>query len=238
MELKSTVLLVMAMVIGIFMGHELTLRSAIPVQVMVQPSVSEVSVKVPQSAAPVVNVSSKTPDINVMVPASAAPIVNVTTPPATVKVIQTQVTPEAIKIPEKVDSLQPVPDLPPPAAAPFVPTKIEDLYGLADKFISCYCMCRSIDETEFRSKWLKKYTNGLDTAMMDDNTTEQSYINRLVIAKRGCFNLDKASKEDVIEACFILLRFRDTNLTILSALRDKATPDMLLKAVGVLGSNP
>lgn len=240
-EFKNTILLIMALLVGVFVGHELTLRSSIPVKVYVQPSSSEVNVKVPQSQ-PVVNVSAAAPEIKVMPATTTAPVVNVSTPPAVVNVIRENKAEAPDSNPKPKDGrvesnprlLEQAPDQP-PTSSPFVPTKIEDLYGLADKYISSYCMGQSIDEVEFRQKWLKKYLDGLETSMQDSNsTTEQRFLNSRVIAKRGCFNMEKASREEVVEACFLLLRYRDTNLVILSALRENATPDMLMKAVAVL----
>ena len=121
---------------------------------------------------------------------------------------------------------------------PAQPT-LDTLYQLATSYIDSYCKKQGLDPIAENRKWYKKWKSGLDQAVADNiDSGEQSYINRVVIAKRDYFNIERATPERVVEACRLMLRYRDGQLAWLQAMKDAMTADNLRKTVAFLAVGP
>ncbi|HEY3319806.1 MAG TPA: hypothetical protein VGP72_04945 [Planctomycetota bacterium] len=116
---------------------------------------------------------------------------------------------------------------------------LDTLYRHAENYIEAYCRKNGVDPKEEDRKWNNAWRRSVDQAISDNiDSGEQSYINRIVIAKRDYFNIDKASSEKVVEACRIMLRYRDGQLAWLEAMRGALTEDNLKKTVSFLSAGP
>jgi hypothetical protein len=114
---------------------------------------------------------------------------------------------------------------------------IETLYTSAEKYIESYCVLHKLNPQVEAKKWNKDWCLKVEQAMIDDiDSSEQSFINRQVITKRDYFRLEKTTPEKVVEACRILLRYREAQLTWLQALQDAMTQENLRKSVTFLAA--
>lgn len=116
---------------------------------------------------------------------------------------------------------------------------LEALYGSAERYIEAFCRKKGLDAQAENRKWLRRWTSSLTQAIKDDTDgSEQSYINRILLAKRDCFNMDKTAPEKTVEACRIMLRYRDAGLSWPSALRNALTPELMLHTLQFLSAGP
>lgn len=123
------------------------------------------------------------------------------------------------------------------------PVRDEDLsldllYALSTKYVDAYCMKKGLNPADETKRWMKRWMDNVEQAMYDGDSSEQQYINRVTIAKRDCFNIEKAAVDKVVEGCRILLRYRDGNFTWLSAMREALTRENLKKTLVFLNAGP
>lgn len=248
---------------SIVVGHIVTVRSNIPTQVNVAATPPNVDMKpeVHVTSAPV-TVHPATIEVNV--PQQLPPTVNVTPQAPIVTLVnklqngELRLEPSKDSSPAKLETPKPpaplpaaVPALAKPAVtplgssstekeAPKAPVKsltIDDLYAAAEKYLDVHCRKNSMDPQKEREKWEKKWRDDLNQAVADNSATdEQNYINRVVVEKRDCFDIEKATPEKIVEGCRILLRYRDGKLALLSALQEKVTSENLQKTITFLAA--
>jgi hypothetical protein len=258
------VMITLIVLVSIGVGHVVTTRSDRPTNVTVASAPPRIDVNVPQSQAPQVNVSSSPAKVDVNVPSAPAPTINVTTPPAVVTVVQrngdehaeTPAAKAAAKPSVKeVVKESPTPAAPLPVKPPEPPQAIkasfiqetkspaqedltlDTLYKYAERYIESYCAKRSLDGAAEAKKWDTKWKQGLEQAMKDNtDNDEQSYINRMVIMKRDCFDLEKATPEKIVEGCRLMLRYRDGQLAWLQAMKDAVTSENMKKTLAFLSA--
>ena len=116
---------------------------------------------------------------------------------------------------------------------------LDTLYHCANTYIESYCRKHGLDPVNETNKWDRKWHSGLEQAIADNiDTGEQSYINRMVISKRDYFNVEKTSPDKIVEACRLLLRYRDGQLAWLQAMKDAMTKENLKKTVAFLAAGP
>jgi hypothetical protein len=249
-------LLTLVVLSSIYVGHAITVTSNVPTPIHVSSAAPKIEVNVPQAPAPKVEVTSAAPKVDVHVPAGAPPTVNVSTPPATVTVLDKR-DPEskafvvpvsapaaspAVPIPAKFEQTTPavVPDAQgaAPVAVKAADVKdLETLYAYAERYIESYCRKNGLDPAAESKKWQTKWSSQVETAMRDGTANdEQAYINRVVVDKRDCFDLDKATPEKIVEGCRLMLRYRDAKLTWIQAMKDAATIENLQKTVAFLAA--
>lgn len=119
------------------------------------------------------------------------------------------------------------------------PLSINTLYECANQYIETYCLKNGLNPAAEARKWNRMWQANVEQAINDNiDSGEQSYINRIVIAKRDCFNIEKASPEKIVEACRIILRYRDGQLAWLEAMKEALTQDNLKKTVAFLNAGP
>lgn len=240
------IMLTLIVLASIYTGHYITTLSDRPTNVHVASAAPKIDVNVPQALAPHVTVSPSIAKIDVNVPNQPAPIINVSTPPAVVTVLDK-------REPEKPIAAPPVPKAAPapiPVAAPapangsaVAPSfKDEDLtldtlYLYAEKYVESYCQKNNLDPVKEKEVWFKKWKQASDQAITDGtDSSEQSYINRVVIQKRDCFDIEKATPAQIAEGCRIMLRYRDGKMAWLQALKDAATNEHLKKTLVFLAA--
>jgi len=235
---------------SMFIGHVITTRSDRPTNVVVTPAVPKIDVNVPQGPAPRVEVTAATPRVDVNVPQAAPPTINVSTPPAVVTVIRegekvekpvmtppVQVKPVVVPMQSPASTL--APDKKVNAAPAFRDDELtlDTLYRYAEKYIESYCRKNGLDVAAEGERWNKKWQRSLDQAMADNTDSgEQSFINRVAVEKRTCFDIEKATPEQVVEGCRIMLRYRDGKLAWLKAMQDAVTSDGLKKTLVFLAA--
>jgi hypothetical protein len=240
--------------LSIYVGHVLTLRSNVPTVVQVQPALSAptVSVKMPEAQTPVVNVSPAVVDVHV--PQQQPPTVNITTPQPLVQLMPAQTTAK-VEVEKKEDRKDAKPLSLPPLASPTIPEpkptgdahdkqkdeleqalatpSIDVLYKYADSYLTRFCEQRGLDASSEAKRWNTAWESRLaDHA----DTSEQVVMNNVCVEKRNNFKVDSATPEQIAEGCRLLLRCRDHNLALLSAMQEAATPDNLRKTITVLAS--
>lgn len=227
---------------SIYVGHAITVVSNVPQPIHVMPAQPQVSVNVPNAPAPRVEVSAAAPAVNVHVPAQPAPVVNVSTPPATVTVIDQREKPKAEKPPAVLPDPVPV-SVPKPDKTSALPLSKEEevtldsLYKNAENYISSYCVKNGVNAEGESKAWTTKWLAKVETAVRDGSVSdEQAYINRYVVDNSSSFNMDKAPPDRVVEACRVLLRYRDARLTMLSAMNEALTKENLKKTVVFLAA--
>lgn len=116
---------------------------------------------------------------------------------------------------------------------------LDNLYARATQYIDRYCQKRGLDSNSEARRWNAMWRSNVEQAINDNiDSSEQSYINRIVIAKRDYFNMRSASPEKIVEACRILLRYRDGQLAWLQAMKDALTNDNLRKTMVFLAQGP
>ena len=123
-------------------------------------------------------------------------------------------------------------------AVPAEPT-LDNLYQCATRYIDLYCTKHGLDPLAETRRWNKTWQSSVEQSIADNiDSGEQSYINRTVIAKRDCFNLATATPDKIVEACRILLRYRDGQLAWLQAMKDALTNENLRKSITLLAAGP
>ena len=229
---------------SIYVGHVVTSRSSIPTQVSVQAAPPAISVQQPPAtvtvapAQPAVNVTATAspPIIEVKVPQQQPPTVNnvVNTPPAVVTVVSRML---------EAEQRQAAPAPKPPDAAkaeapkPARPLTLDDLYAAAEKYIEGFCKKRGLDPAKEREAWLKRWQDSVTQAALDHTAeSEQAYIDRVIVEKRDCLDVERAKPEQVLEGCRLLLRHRDAKLVMLAALQERITPDGIKQTVAALAA--
>lgn len=235
----GVILTAIVILASIYVGHSITLTSSVPQPVHVSSAPANVTVAVPQQAAPKVEVSA--PRIDVHVPTAAAPTINVTTPPATVTVVERE------KEKEKESKPAPAPTTTPKAETKTVPASLEtkerseakaevididSLYANAERYIESYCKKTGLDPIAEQSKWDAAWKGRVATAV-NDGGTEQSLMDRTIVDSRACFDLN-APPEKVVEGCRLMLRIRDAKLAMLDAMKNALTRDNLIKTIAFL----
>lgn len=241
---------------SMYFGHMITTKSNVQTPITVTAAQPRIEVNVPVGPAPEVKVTTATPHVDVHVPTQPAPVVNVTTPPAVVTVLDKRDSDKAkssekIPVPASANDMQPTPvSIPikpekaqgssmvlPPAAKEEI--TIESLYSNAEKYIASYCLKKGLDVSAEAKRWNTTWQKGVDQAMIDNtDSSEQSYINRVVLAKRSNFDMEKASPDQIVEACRLFLRYRDARLQMLNAMNDALTKENLEKTVAFLAAGP
>jgi hypothetical protein len=125
-----------------------------------------------------------------------------------------------------------------PNAIPAEPT-LENLYQFATRYVDLYCTKHGLDPIVETKRWNKMWQASVEQSIADNiDSSEQTYINRTVIAKRDCFNLATATPDKIVEACRILLRYRDGQLAWLQAMKDALTNENLRKSITLLAAGP
>jgi hypothetical protein len=115
---------------------------------------------------------------------------------------------------------------------------LDNLYAHAARYIDLYCHKHGLDPASETRRWNNVWRSKLDQAISDNiDSSEQSYINRVVIAKRDCF-APTASPDKVVEACRLMLRYRDGQLAWLQAMKDALTNENLKKTMSFLAQGP
>ena len=116
---------------------------------------------------------------------------------------------------------------------------LELFYTLCRKYADAYSLKKGLNPAEEHSKWQRRWQQNLEQALNDgSDSSEQQYINRQTIAKRDYFNVEKATPDKIAEGCRILLRYRDGNLTWLSAMSNALTQENLRKTIHFLNAGP
>jgi hypothetical protein len=248
---------------SIAMGHWVTARSERPINVTA--AAPRIDVNVPQQPAPNIQVSSAPPKIDINVPQATPPAINVSTPPAIVRVVHSNGTtsgevdekgtapaeggPLLPNIQQPIEVLEgssksSLKDVKPmdahyksQAAVREEDLTLDTLYNYAEKYVNSYCRKNNLDPVLEQNRWLANWKRGLDQAIKDEiDSGEQSYINRIVLIKRDCFDLEKATPEKIVEGCRLMLRYRDGRLAWLQAMKDAATHDNLKKTLVFLAA--
>lgn len=221
-------------------------------QVNVSSSPAKVDVNVPSAPAPTINVTPPPAVVTVVqrhgpgeerAEASPAIQAKAAAKPA-VKDIKDIVkeapapAPAPAKLPEAPQAIKAsyVPETKSPALREEDLT-LDTLYKYAERYIASYCAKRSLDVVGEAAKWETKWKQGLDQAMKDNiDNDEQSYINRVVVAKRDCFDLERATPEKIVEGCRLMLRYRDGQLAWLQAMKDAVTAENMKKTLVFLAA--
>lgn len=236
---------------AVWVGHHIT-REVPPTPVTITAASPKIDVNVPQAAAPRVEVTATAaqPSVEVNVPPSNPPAINITAPQPLVTIIS--------RDPDKKDVTPVVPATSPshseatPASSAVqvvykskpepVVFKNEDLtlvtlYRYAEKYIESYCAKNHLDPASERAKWNKEWQKRLETAVNDGSVSdENAFLNRVVVEKRDCLDLERATPEKVVEGCRLMLRYRDGNLTLLQAMQDQVTGENLRKSLVFLAA--
>ena len=247
---------------------DINVPQAAPPNINVSSTAPRVDVHVPQQAAPTVTVNTPPqapPNITVNPPAATVTILDkrdaekspgakAATP--TLATTEKVVTPAAPPAPvEKATPATPAkptseaarldkPDT--HAAAAMAKTDsladeptLDNLYAYATRYVDTYCKQRGMDPNNEARRWNRVWQSNVEQAIADNiDSSEQSYINRVVITKRDYFNLNTASPEKICEACRIMLRYRDGQLAWLQAMKDALTNENLKKTMAFLAQGP
>lgn len=245
-------IMVALIVLGsVAMGAWLSNASHVPTEVRVAAASPSVNVNTP---APRVenNISAAVPNVSVNVPTQAAPVVNVTTAQPLVKFYDQGGVEKPEKFEPKAQEKPLAPAVVPVSApdkqhssssparimSPIAPPKDEEatldaLYKNAEIYISAFCTKNGLQEDATGKKWEREWKDKVGDA------SEQVYINSWVVDHQNYFDMDKAKPEQVVEACRILLRYRDQNFAMLAAL-NKALMDSdnIRKTVAFLKAGP
>jgi|GEM_PF-4003868 len=114
---------------------------------------------------------------------------------------------------------------------------LEKVYESAEKYIVAYCRKQNLDPNKEAVRWHAKWRENVDQAISDKSaSSEQSYINSLVLANRANFNMN-APPERIVEACRVLLRYRDGRLEWLRVMKEALTSDNMRKTIHFLSQN-
>ena len=246
---------------SIAVGHLVTARSDRPTNVTVSAATPKVDVNVPQGPAPVITV---TPKVDVNVPQAPPPAVNISAPPAVVTVLDRraeeteppdetpiQALPQPGAMPAVVPAAPSSPAEAPkatPVSAPVEGNKtsrllkdeeltLDTLYAYAERYVESYCRKNKLDAQAESRKWNERWKQRVDQAINDGtDSSEQTFINRTVVAKRNCFDLEKATPEQIVEGCRMMLRYRDGQLAWLQAMKDAITQENMKKTLVFLAA--
>lgn len=101
---------------------------------------------------------------------------------------------------------------------------INDLYPVAERFVNEYCKKSNLDSAAEEKKWMDAWNT-----RVKEEGDEQILANRVLIEKRESFNVEKAKPEQVVEACRLMLRYRDARLSLPSVFKENVTAGALLK---------
>lgn len=235
---------------SMYFGHIISMKSNQQGPITVTAAAPHIDVHVPAQAAPEIKVTAAQPRIDVNVPAQLPPVVNVSTPPATVTVLdkrdgdKKELEIQAVHAP--AEAPKPIPVALPvktekTSSATTLPideeTSIDTLYKTAESYIASYCAKNKLDSAAENRKWNAKWQSRVEQAINDNtDSSEQNYINRTVIAERANFLMDKATPEQIVEACRLFLRYRDGGFTMLAAMNEALTKDNLKKTVVFLAA--
>ena len=70
---------------------------------------------------------------------------------------------------------------------------LDTLYAYATRYVDSYCQKRGLDPANEDRRWNNTWKANVEQAVSDNiDSSEQSYINRMVISKRDYFNLELA----------------------------------------------
>lgn len=240
---------------AVWEGHCIT-RAQPPTPVTVTAAPPRIDVNVPQAAAPRVEVTAMSqPAIEVNVPASNPAAVNITAPQPLVTILdrrdadrpesKKEVVPivpvkahsEAPSIPEPVQVQIQYKDKPTDVTFKTEDLTIETLFQYAERYIDSYCLVKHLDPSVEAVRWNREWRQKLETAIADGSVNdEQGYMNRVIVEKRDCLNLEQATPEKIVEGCRLMLRYRDGKLTLLKAMKDQVTGDNLRKSLVFLAA--
>ncbi|MBI3832517.1 MAG: hypothetical protein HY291_23545 [Planctomycetes bacterium] len=112
----------------------------------------------------------------------------------------------------------------------YVPTEdkaqitINDLFPIAERFVGDYCKKCNLDVAAEDRKWMDAWNS-----RVKEEGDEQVLANRVLIEKRESFNVEKAKPEQVVEACRLMLRYRDAKLSLPTVFKENVTAGALLK---------
>ncbi|MCW8130717.1 MAG: hypothetical protein KIS92_10235 [Planctomycetota bacterium] len=179
-----------------------------PVNVNVQPA----EVHVPETKVVLPEVQ---PRVFVSTPVQEAPSVNVSVAGGEGK------TQTVTKVVEKIVEKE---------VAIYVPTEdkaqltIDDLYPVAERFVTEFCKKNNLDGAAETRKWMESWNS-----RVREEGDEQRLANRVLIEKRDCFNVEKARPDQVVDACRLMLRYRDAKLALPTIFKENVTADSLLK---------
>ncbi len=235
----GTTLLALIIIGSIYVGHAITTASAVPQPIHINSTPAQVSVNVPQQAAPRVEVSTAAPHVSVNVPQQAAPTVNVTTPPAVVHVVEKtkEIPSTPVITPTPIEKKEPGPlPVSTQSKAEAPKNDLETLYASAEKYISSFCAKRNLDPDAESRKWILKWKARVETAI-NDGGSEQSLLDRTIIDQRECFDIN-ATPDKVAEGCRILLHMRDAKLQWLQAMREALNAENMQKTIAFLTAGP
>lgn len=101
---------------------------------------------------------------------------------------------------------------------------IDDLYPIAERFVNEYYKKNNLDQTVETRKWMDNWNS-----RVREEGDEQRLANRVLIEKREGFNVEKARPDQVVDACRLMLRYRDAKLALPTLFKEYVTADALLK---------
>ncbi|HYG74269.1 MAG TPA: hypothetical protein VEK08_04615 [Planctomycetota bacterium] len=224
-------------------------------QVNVSSVPPNVDVKVPPAPPPTINVTTPPPVVTVVnrteeraeARPAAKPAAKPEAKPAVAEPAPPTTAPALIPVKAEPAKNDPQPikaSYAPETSNPVQPTiwKDEDLtldtlYKYAEKYIESYCQKRNLDPVAENKKWLNKWQQNVEQAIKDNtDQDEQSYINRIAITKRECFDIEKATPEKIVEGCRIMLRYRDGQFAWLQAMKDAVTSENMKKTLVFLAA--
>lgn len=237
---------------AVMVGHVIT-RSVPPIPVTVQAAMPRIDVNVPPSAVPRIEVTAMSqPAVEVNVPPSNPAAVNITAPQPLVTIIDRRDVdrPESKKelllpLPVKEHSTTTAPieqvkiayTEKPSTAFRAEDLTLETLYQYAEKYIDSYCRAKHLDSAAEAARWNREWQQGMETAITDGSIhDEQGYMDRVIVNKRSCLDLERATPEKIVEGCRLMLRYRDGKLTLLQAMRDQVTGENLRKSLVFLAA--
>lgn len=260
----GSAMLFCVVILAFFAGHWITAKSNVMPIVQVMSATPKIDVNVPPAQVSVTTPQPRVdfnvpqgpiPIVNVTTPPAVVTVIEKEHKEQRIAEVKEQ------SKDVKQEQTKPAPVVsPPPAAAPKPATveaekpnktsvsefkadfreedlNMDTLYRYAEKYIDSYCKKNSLDSSRETTKWTKNWQQGLSQAMNDNtDTNEQSYINRVVIQKRNCFDLEKATPEQIVEGCRLMLRYRDGQLAWLQAMKDAATNENLKKTLVFLAA--
>lgn len=188
-----------------------------------------------QMPAPNITIEAKNP-INVNIPPIHIPTINVPQTRVTVNVPSTEPPKVNIMMPEgkqgEVKTVEKVVEKKVEVQVPvYVGTAdkaiitIDDVMSAADTYLMAYCKKSGKDPQVERKTWLSSW----QSRVSEHGGDEQRLANEVLIDKRGAFDFVKAKAEEVVYMCYLMLRYRDAQLSIPSAFKEVMTAENLIK---------
>jgi len=101
---------------------------------------------------------------------------------------------------------------------------MDDLYPLIDRFVAEHCKKNNLDPAVEDKRWQDAWNT-----RVKEEGDEQRLANRVLIEKRESFNVEKAKPEQVVDACRLMLRFRDGSLTLPAIFKENISAASLVK---------